>query len=185
MVRVLGASIFGIIADRHGRKLPFIFNVFLLIIFEMATGFCTSYPSFVACRILFGVAMGGLYGNAASTALEDCPQESRGLISGALQSGYPFGFLLATVSKYALADSTIHGFWFGACPPVFIMYFRYKLPETGPYRDRMRRRSEHRGIKAVLLESKDGVKSHGFIVLYLTVFVAALTFIASHFVQYH
>lgn len=31
--------------------------------------------------------MGGLYGNAAATALEDCPEEARGLMSGILQQG--------------------------------------------------------------------------------------------------
>jgi SHS family lactate transporter-like MFS transporter len=85
MVRVIGATMFGLASDRLGRKWPFIVNAALLVIFEMATGFCADYGSFVACRILFGIAMGGLYGNAASTALEDCPEESRGLISGMFQ----------------------------------------------------------------------------------------------------
>lgn len=31
--------------------------------------------------------MGGLYGNAAATALEDCPEAARGLLSGMLQQG--------------------------------------------------------------------------------------------------
>lgn len=31
--------------------------------------------------------MGGLYGNAAATALEDLPEEARGLMSGILQQG--------------------------------------------------------------------------------------------------
>lgn len=51
------------------------------------TGFCQTYQQFLACRALFGVAMGGLYGNAAATALEDCPEEARGLMSGILQQG--------------------------------------------------------------------------------------------------
>jgi SHS family lactate transporter-like MFS transporter len=51
------------------------------------TGFCQTYQQFLACRALFGIAMGGLYGNAAATALEDCPEEARGLMSGILQQG--------------------------------------------------------------------------------------------------
>jgi MFS family permease len=54
---------------------------------NQGTGFCQTYQQFLACRALFGVAMGGLYGNAAATALEDCPEEARGLMSGMLQQG--------------------------------------------------------------------------------------------------
>lgn len=54
---------------------------------QQGTGFCNTYSQFLACRALFGVAMGGLYGNAAATALEDCPEEARGLMSGILQQG--------------------------------------------------------------------------------------------------
>ena len=54
---------------------------------RQGTGFCQTYSQFLACRALFGVAMGGLYGNAAATALEDLPEEARGLMSGMLQQG--------------------------------------------------------------------------------------------------
>lgn len=33
--------------------------------FLQGTGFTNTYGQFLACRALFGVAMGGLYGNAA------------------------------------------------------------------------------------------------------------------------
>lgn len=72
--------------------------------------------------------MGGLYGNAAATALEDCPERARGIISGMLQQGYAFGYLLATVFARALVGTTSHGwrplFWFGAAIPVLIIAFR-------------------------------------------------------------
>ncbi|CAI4219346.1 unnamed protein product [Parascedosporium putredinis] len=87
MFRSVGAVIFGILSDRYGRKWPFIFNNFLFVVIELGTGFCTNFTQFLVCRAIFGVAMGGLYGNAAATALEDCPEEARGLISGMLQQG--------------------------------------------------------------------------------------------------
>lgn len=54
---------------------------------NQGTAFCQTYSQFLACRALFGVAMGGLYGNAAAMALEDVPDEARGLMSGILQQG--------------------------------------------------------------------------------------------------
>lgn len=183
MSRFVGAGLFGLAADRLGRKWPFIANVFLLIIFELTTGFCATYRSFVACRVLFGITMGGLYGNAAATALEDCPEHSRGLISGMFQSGYSFGFLLATVFFYALAQATSHGwrllFWFGACPPVLIIVFRLWLPETDAYCERLALRNARRDVRTIAEELREGVRMHWLILLYLTLFVAGLALIVS------
>ena len=157
-------------------------NVTLLIIFEMTTGFCATYQSFVACRVLFEIAMGGLYGNAASTALEDCLEASRGLISGMFQSGYSFGFLLATVFKYSLAERTSHGwrllFWFGACPPLLVIVFRIFLLETDAYGERLALRNERRGV-SLAEEAREVVKMHWFILMSLMLFVAGLALIMS------
>jgi hypothetical protein len=65
MFRSVGSIAFGIAADRYGRKWPFVVNNLLFIILELGTGFCQTYNQFLAVRALFGIAMGGLYGNAA------------------------------------------------------------------------------------------------------------------------
>jgi SHS family lactate transporter-like MFS transporter len=67
MLRSVGAIIFGIASDRYGRKWPFIVNIFIFMCLELGTGFVRTYEQFLAVRALFGVAMGGLYGNAAAT----------------------------------------------------------------------------------------------------------------------
>ncbi|KAF1343663.1 major facilitator superfamily domain-containing protein [Delphinella strobiligena] len=140
MFRSVGSILFGVAADRYGRKWPFVINNLLFIALELGTGFCQTYQQFLACRALFGVAMGGLYGNAAATALEDVPEEARGLISGIMQQGYALGYLLATAFARGLVNTTSHGwrplFWFGACPPVLFIIFRLCLPETRTYRER-------------------------------------------------
>jgi SHS family lactate transporter-like MFS transporter len=109
MLRSVGSIIFGLAADRYGRKWPFVINNVLFIILELGTGFCSTYNQFLAVRALFGIAMGGLYGNAAATALEDCPEEARGILSGMLQQGYAFGYLLATVFARAFVNTVGHG----------------------------------------------------------------------------
>lgn len=96
MFRSVGSILFGIATNRYGWKWQFIINNILFIMLELGTGFCQTYKQFLAYRALFGIAIGGLYRNAAATALEDCPEEARGLISGILQQGYAFGSLLAT-----------------------------------------------------------------------------------------
>ena len=48
-------------------------------------------------RALFGIAMGGEWGVGASLTMETIPPDARGFVSGLLQSGYPTGYLLASI----------------------------------------------------------------------------------------
>ncbi|KAL5389415.1 hypothetical protein DPSP01_002315 [Paraphaeosphaeria sporulosa] len=183
MLRSVGSIIFGLAADRYGRKWPFIVNNLLFIVLELGTGFCTTYNSFLAVRALFGIAMGGLYGNAAATALEDCPEEARGLISGMLQQGYAFGYLLATVFARAFVDTVGHGwrplFWFGAGPPVLIIAFRLCLPETQAYLERKRIREETpNAAKVFLNEGKVALKKHWLLLIYMVLLMAGFNFMS-------
>ena len=97
MLRFVGALVFGSLSDRYGRKWTMITNLFLFIVFELASGFAQSLPQFLGIRALYGIAMGGLYGPAAATALEDLPYDARGILSGVYQQGYAVGYLLAAV----------------------------------------------------------------------------------------
>ena len=171
----------GIAADRYGRKWPFVINNILFIVLELGTGFCRTYKQFLACRALFGIAMGGLYGNAAATALEDCPAAARGLLSGMLQQGYAFGYLLATVFARGLVDTTSHGwrplFWFGACPPVLIIAFRLCLPETQSYRERDAVRHARGDVAhTFIVEGKVALKRHWLLLIYLVLLMAGFNF---------
>jgi len=183
MMRSVGSIAFGLAADRYGRKWPFIVNNLLFIVLELGTGFCQTYKQFLACRALFGIAMGGLYGNAAATALEDCPEEARGLISGMLQQGYAFGYLLATAFARALVDTTPHGwrplYWFGACPPILIIIFRLCLPETESYIEREAVRNEKGNIGATFVaEGKVALKKHWLLLVYLVLLMAGFNFMS-------
>ncbi|KAJ5345249.1 hypothetical protein N7452_003253 [Penicillium brevicompactum] len=184
MLRSVGAITFGIASDRWGRKWPFIVNQLLFVVLELGAGFCQTYKQFLACRALFGIAMGGLYGNAAATALEDCPPAARGIISGLLQQGYAFGYLLATAFARALVDTTPHGwrplYWFAACPPVLIIIFRLFLGETETFRRRQEARQEMRGGVAAsfLSEGKVALQRHWLILIYLVLLMAGFNFMS-------
>ncbi|KAA8628001.1 hypothetical protein SMACR_09437 [Sordaria macrospora] len=195
MLRSIGAILFGIAADRYGRKWPFVVNNLLFIVLELGTGFSQTYSQFLACRALFGIAMGGLYGNAAATALEDLPPAARGLMSGLLQQGYAFGYLLATAFARGLVNTTSHGwrplFWFGACPPVLIIGLRLLLPETEIYEQhasvrRTARATAHGsgdrdkgGVSATFLrQGKVALKKHWLILIYLVLLMAGFNFMS-------
>lgn len=162
---------------------PFVVNNILFIVLELGTGFTQNYNQFLAVRALFGIAMGGLYGNAAATALEDCPDEARGLISGMLQQGYAFGYLLATAFARGLVDTTPHGwrplFWFGACPPVLIIIFRLCLPETRSFRERQATRKAQGSLAGTFVsEGKVALRKHWLLLIYLVLLMAGFNFMS-------
>ncbi|CAF4708044.1 unnamed protein product [Rotaria socialis] len=134
MLRSVGAIVFGIAGDRFGRKWPFVINIAFYATLEILTGFCTTYGQFIVCRALFGVAMGGIYGNCATTALEDAPEAARGLLSGILQQGYAMGYLLAAAFNIAITHNQPYGwralFWLAGFLPLLVALWRIFLPET-------------------------------------------------------
>ncbi|KAF6810632.1 sugar transporter family protein [Colletotrichum sojae] len=193
MFRSVGSILFGIAADRYGRKWPFVVNNLLFIILELGTGFCQTYQQFLACRALFGIAMGGLYGNAAATALEDLPQETRGMMSGILQQGYAFGYLLAAAFARGLVNTTPHGwrplFWFGAGPPALFILFRLMLPETDTFLEHKRLRevagrhqhaeTEKPNVTSTFLkEGKVALRRHWLLLAYLVLLMAGFNFMS-------
>jgi len=148
----------------------------------LGTGFCNTYGQFLGIRAVYGIAMGGLYGNAAATALEDCPEAARGIISGMLQQGYAFGYLLATAFARGLVDTTSHGwrplYWFGACPPVLIIIFRLCLPETKTFQERERIRAVGNVSKTFMQEAKVALKNHWMLLIYLVLLMAGFNFMS-------
>lgn len=101
-LRPLGAFIFGLIADRYGRRIPLSINLFAFAFTEIATGLAGSFVQFLLIRALFGVVMGGQWGVGASMAMEKSPIRFRGVLSGILQEGYAIGYLFAAASYFLL-----------------------------------------------------------------------------------
>lgn len=134
LFRSLGAVIFGVLADRYGRKWTLVGNLILICIFELASGFVNTYEEFLAVRSLFGIAMGGIWGQSAATVLENVPVEARGLLSGILQQGYAFGYLLAAVINLTVVQySPYHWrslFFIGAGFSLAAAIIRACLPES-------------------------------------------------------
>lgn len=99
LLRSVGAAAFGLAGDRFGRKWPMVVNMIVLGLLQIATIYSKTFQQFLAVRSLFGLFMGGVYGNAIAMALEHCPVNARGLMSGILQQGYAFGYVLAACAN--------------------------------------------------------------------------------------
>jgi SHS family lactate transporter-like MFS transporter len=137
-MRPLGALIFGLAADRFGRRVTLMADVLLYSIFEFLTGFSTGLTMFLILRALYGIAMGGEWGVGASLTMETVPEESRGIVSGILQAGYPSGYLLASIVFFLLFP--IIGwrgmFMVGALPALLVLYIRRNVQESPSFLQR-------------------------------------------------
>jgi SHS family lactate transporter-like MFS transporter len=135
--RPIGALLFGLLADRYGRRIPLMANVIYFSIIELLCGFSTNYTMFLILRALFGIGMGGEWGVGASLALESAPKRWRGVLSGILQSGYSNGYLLAALAaRFVLPHWGWRPmFWLGALPALLALYIRNKVPESAAWKE--------------------------------------------------
>jgi SHS family lactate transporter-like MFS transporter len=131
-MRPVGALLFGVIADRYGRRPALMGSILLYAAIELLSGFAPSLTAFLILRAIFGIGMGGEWGVGASLAMESIPARSRGLLSGILQQGYPAGYLLAVlVNGLAYTRFGWRGMFFiGAAPAVLVLFIRMGVPES-------------------------------------------------------
>jgi len=131
-MRPFGALIFGMLADRYGRRRPLMANVIFFSAIELLCGFAPNYTVFFILRMLFGIGMGGEWGVGASLAMEHAPVRWRGVLSGILQSGYAIGYLLAAIAARVILPNLGWRamFWAGGLPALLALYIRMKVPES-------------------------------------------------------
>jgi SHS family lactate transporter-like MFS transporter len=134
--RPIGAFIFGLLADRYGRRLPLMLDLVFYSMAQMATGFASNYAVFMVVRALFGIGMGGMWGVSASLAMEKVPPRFRGLVSGMLQQGYAAGNLLAALAYFALFERWGWRplFWIGGLPALLSVFVLFKVKESEVWR---------------------------------------------------
>ncbi len=130
--RPVGALIFGMLADRYGRRPVLVFNILSFSIIELACAFAPTMSVLLVLRALFGIAMGGEWGVGAALAFETLPKEGRGAFSGILQEGYALGSILASAA-FAVLFPLIGWrglFMVGASPALLVLYVQTRVEES-------------------------------------------------------
>ena len=173
-MRPVGAVVFGILADRYGRRKPLMANVVFFSVVELLCGFAPNYTVFLLLRTIYGIGMGGEWGVGASLAMESAPSRWRGVLSGIVQSGYSIGYLLAAVAaQLILPLSSEWGwramFWAGGAPALLAFYIRSKVRESEAWK-------QHRApTVGAILETARG---HWRIFLYLVLLMTMMMFLS-------
>ncbi len=133
-MRPVGALLFGLWADRVGRRLPLMVDVIFYSVVGFLCAFAPNFTVLIILRLLYGIGMGGEWGLGAALAMEKVPVERRGFFSGLLQEGYAFGYLLASVAALVVMD-WLHLSWrwlFGLSivPALISLIVRYRVQES-------------------------------------------------------
>ncbi|MFD5592282.1 MFS transporter [Streptomyces griseorubiginosus] len=132
VMRPVGAFVFGMWADRRGRRVPLMVDVVFYSIVGFACAFAPNYAVLLVLRLLYGIGMGGEWGLGAALAMEKIPAERRGFWSGLLQSGYSLGYLLAAVAFFVIEP--VFGwrglFAFSLVPALVALWVRSRVEES-------------------------------------------------------
>jgi SHS family lactate transporter-like MFS transporter len=174
MLRPVGALIFGVIADRFGRRGPLMINIVIYSILELLSGFSPNFTVFLLLRALYGVAMGGEWGVGAALALESMPAEARGFFSGVLQEGYATGYLIAAIVFFLVEPhfGWRAMFYVGAAPALLVVYIRSRVPESDAWKAQAHAKTGETGN---LLRS---MRRQPMLYVYAIVLMAAFNFMS-------
>ena len=170
--RPVGALIFGLLADRYGRRIPLMIDLVFYSVVEVLSGLAPNYTTFLILRALFGIGMGGEWGVGASLAMEKVPPKWRGVLSGLLQEGYAVGYLLAACCYFLVFPTWGWRpmFFIGGLPALLALFVgsKSRSPPSG----------NERGIPIGATWAGASFRIGNF--LYLTALMMMMNFVSRH-----
>ena len=131
-MRPVGALLFGLLADRYGRRLPLMLSILFYSIMEILSGLAPTYRIFLILRLLYGIGMGGEWGVGASLAMEVAPAQrarhSFRHFAGGLRARIPArrAGLLGGLPALGLAADVL----LGGLPALLTLFIRAKVKES-------------------------------------------------------
>jgi len=141
----------------------------ILGLLQIATIYSKTFSQFLAVRSLFGLFMGGVYGSAIAMALENCPVDARGLMSGILQQGYSLGYVLAACANLGVGGGTESWksvFWIGAALSFAAGIVRLFFPESKQFIEAKKAGHKHITASAFWRETRMMIAKEWKMVVY-------------------
>ena len=133
----VGALLFGVLADKVGRKKIFMWTLILFSVASGVSAFTTTLAAFLALRFLIGMGLGGELPVASTLVSESVKAEERGRVVVLLESFWAGGWLIAAIISYFVIPADIWPIegWrvallLTALPAIYAVYIRIKLPDS-------------------------------------------------------
>jgi MFS transporter, AAHS family, benzoate transport protein len=128
----IGAVLFGMLADKMGRKKIILLTTFLFGFFTLLSGFAPNQILFTISRIIAGIGLGGVMPNVIALATEIFPKRIRTAIVAAIFCGYSVGAIAAALTSRALLPMVGWEaiYWIGGVPLLFLPFLMKGVPES-------------------------------------------------------
>lgn len=151
LFRPFGGIFFGYFGDTRGRAKTLKASILIITIATFLVGIIPSYEQagiiapvlFVFLRLIHGLSIGGEYSGVMIYLAESAPAKKRGFTTSFAATGANLGFLLATLTlmllHYFFSEQAIKNwawrlpFLLIGLPGSVLIYYRFKLTETGVY----------------------------------------------------
>ncbi len=186
IMRPFGGAFFGNFGDKHGRRKAMIITIMGFSGATFATGLLPTWQMIgviapillIGLRLTQGFFAGGEWGSGAVITMETAPKEKRGLLSGFLQSGFNFGFVIASVVFFGAVSLFPEEqfieigwrimFFTGIIPGLVALFVRFRMNESQVWLAKQKQKKTEGSPLKKLLSSKDGRKRFIFSLILMT-----------------
>jgi MFS family permease len=127
----VGGLLFGVLADRYGRRRMLSASILVYSVFTFACGLTTTITMLATCRFLLGLGMGGEWNTGAALVAETWPSALRGRALGIVQSSWAVGYAIsAVVAGLILTHASWRWVFFaGIVPAGLVFWMQSHVPE--------------------------------------------------------
>jgi SHS family lactate transporter-like MFS transporter len=171
VMRPFGAFLFGIWADRAGRRGPLIADVLLYSCTGILCAIAPNITVLLILRAIYGLGMGGEWGLGAALAMEKLPPARRGFFSGLLQEGYPIGYLLAALAYLMLTALGLGWRWIfvlSIIPALTTLLLRRRVTESQAWQATRQNMGTTRTTMRDILRNRAVVRRFGYLIVLMT-----------------
>ncbi len=135
---LIGAAVFGRLADRYGRRKVLLITVALDAVFGILSAFSPSFAVLLVFRFLTGIAVGGTLPVDYAMMAEFLPSKNRGRWLVMLEGFWAVGTVVVALAAWAasvagVADAWRYIFIVTAAPAFIGIWLRLWIPESPMY----------------------------------------------------
>ena len=134
----VGGVVFGVLSDKYGRKSVLQWTILTYSIGTFLCGLGSSLELLLVFRIITGLGVGGEWATGQTYVGETFPPKMRGRYGAFMQTGAPFGIVLASVIGGFVAPTIGWRacFYVSVLPALLVVFIRKRLPESDLWQQR-------------------------------------------------
>ena len=128
----IGAIMFGMAADKLGRKNIILLTTLVFSLFTLLSGFANGPVTFTVFRVIAGIGLGGVMPNVIALTTEYAPKRIRSAVVSFVFCGYSVGAIVAALTSRSLLPTAGWEpvFWLAGVPLLFLPFLLRNIPES-------------------------------------------------------